>query len=330
MYQATDILKQQINDIDIKIKESIELLNSSNDSELQSLAKLEIQNLEYQKKQLEDSIIAIESGMNGNKDTTTGELTSKGTIIMEIRAGTGGDEAGLFANELYNMYLIFSEKMGWKISTLYKSEGGIGNIKELSCEIKGSEHNNPYDLFKYESGVHRVQRIPLTESAGRIHTSTVTVAVLPIVETGQINIRTEDLKIDTYRSTGAGGQHVNTTDSAIRITHLPTGVVVTCQDERSQHKNKAKAMAVLESKLVEIMQSQQKNTIDEIRAEQVGTGERSEKIRTYNFPQDRITDHRTKQSWGNIQKIIEGDANKMLNDIKDYFLNANNSTDKVE
>ncbi len=318
---AKTSLENQIKEIEKQIAEAENLIKNSDDEELKSLAKDEI---EYNKKQIEQLKSAIDSIENGYNtgNSVDGDATT-GDCIMEIRAGTGGDEAGLFANDLFNMYTKFAEKKGWKVSDIDKNTGGIGNIKEVAFEIKGKGSPTPYELLQYESGVHRVQRVPVTESSGRIHTSTATVAVLPVVSDVEVEIKPEDLKIDTFRSSGAGGQHVNKTNSAIRITHEPTGIVVSCQDERSQHKNRDKAMNMLRSKLFDMMQRQQKSSVNELRADQVGTGERSEKIRTYNFPQDRITDHRIKKSWFGIEKILSGDIEKMLEDVKTEFNSAN-------
>lgn len=231
------------------------------------------------------------------------------SVIVEIRGGAGGEEAALFASDLYRMYTRYAERNRWSFEILDSNPTEIGGFKEVvfSIEAKGA-----YSKLKFESGVHRVQRIPSTESGGRIHTSTVTVAVLPEVEDVDVYINPADLRIDTYRASGAGGQHINKTESAIRITHLPSGIVVTCQDQRSQHKNKDKAMTILRSKLYEIAQEQQNSEVAQARKTQVGTGDRSEKIRTYNFPQSRITDHRIGFTAYNMEEVLDGDMESLI------------------
>ncbi|MEE8372243.1 MAG: peptide chain release factor 1 [Dehalococcoidia bacterium] len=233
-------------------------------------------------------------------------------VIMEIRAGAGGDEAGLFAADLFRMYGRFALAKGWQTNILSSNETGVGGLKEIVFEIKGK---GVYRKLKYESGVHRVQRVPATESSGRIHTSTATVAVLPEAEEVEIAVDLNDLRIDTYRASGAGGQHVNKTDSAVRITHLTTGIVVTCQDERSQIKNRAKAMGVLRARLLDAERQRQSQEVTDARRSQVGTGDRSEKIRTYNFPQGRVSEHRIGLTVHNLERVLEGDIDDIIDAV---------------
>ena len=324
MSNYTDSIKEQITSLEAKIKELEELSSTYDDVELKELALVDIASIKQEKTALEDSLNSIE-GFEKKADKAGHKISD--TCILEVRAGTGGDEAGLFANELLTMYIRFAELKKWTVSPISKNEGGLGNIKEASIEITGKGALNPYESLKYETGVHRVQRVPVTDSGGRIHTSTATVAVLPIVKDIKIDIKPEHLRVDTFRASGAGGQHVNKTESAIRITHLPTGLVVQCQDERSQHKNRERAMSILQSKIVEMMNQQQKQSIDDLRADQVGTGERSEKIKTYNFPQDRITDHRVKESWFGIGNILLGNLDKLLTETRVLIETKGISTD---
>jgi peptide chain release factor 1 len=238
-------------------------------------------------------------------------LDSK-NVILEIRAGTGGDEAALFASELYRMYVRYAELKGWKAEVLSMSETGIGGIKEVVALLKGER---AYGRLKYESGAHRVQRVPLTESGGRIHTSAVTVAILPEADDIDVQINPDDLRMDTFRAGGAGGQHVNKTESAVRVTHIPSGLVVSCQDEKSQHKNRAKALKILQARLFEKLQSEANSERSQTRKQLVGSGDRSERIRTYNFPQGRITDHRINLTVYKLQEVLEGNMDPLIDPL---------------
>lgn len=270
-------------------------LGEAEDPDMKDLFRMEIEELKDQQKQLQEEIRLLMLP----KDPHSGK-----NVIVEIRPAAGGDEAGLFASDLFRMYSRYSESKGWKLQVLDSSPTEVGGFKEVVFEIHGHE---VFGSLKYESGVHRVQRVPETESGGRIHTSTVTVAVLPEVEdVDEVKVEDKDLRIDTYRASGAGGQHVNKTDSAIRITHLPSGLVVACQDERSQHQNKDKAMRILRAKLLEAEIRRQQEELAANRKSQVGTGDRSEKIRTYNYPQSRVTDHRVGFSVKNLNAVMEG------------------------
>jgi peptide chain release factor 1 len=282
------------------IASSKELANSA-DPEMKALAQAEYEELSAKLPQMENEIKVMLIPPDPNDDKN---------LIIEIRAGTGGEEAALFVGDLFRMYTRFAERNGWKYEILDSNPTGIGGYKEMVLGVEGSK---VWKYFKFERGAHRVQRVPETEASGRVHTSAVTVAVLPEAEEVDIEIKPDDLRIDTYRASGAGGQHVNKTDSAIRITHLPTGVVVACQDERSQIKNRAKAMKVLRAKLYEQKQIEAEKQYASDRKQQVGTGDRSEKIRTYNFPQNRITDHRIGFSVYNIEEVMDGDLAELVN-----------------
>ena len=285
------------------IEDSLQLLDEESDEELKELAKEELNEAKKRVEELENEIkiLLLPKDPNDDKD-----------IIVEIRAGAGGDEAALFAAELFRMYTHYVESKGWKVEVVNADETGIGGMKEIEFMVKGQ---GAYSVLKYESGVHRVQRIPATESGGRIHTSTITVAIMPEVEDVEVEIDMNDCKFDVFRASGNGGQCVNTTDSAVRLTHIPTGIVISCQDEKSQLKNKDKAIKVLRARLYDLEQSKAHDAEAELRKSQIGTGDRAEKIRTYNFPQGRVTDHRIKLTLHRLDDILNGDLDEIIDSL---------------
>ena len=291
--------------------------SAGEDPELRELARLELTALEERRDALlaEIKILLLPKDPNDERN-----------VVLEIRAGTGGDEAGLFAADLFRMYSRFAETQGWRVEVLSSHETGVGALKEIVALIEGQR---VYSRLKYESGVHRVQRVPATEASGRIHTSTATVAVLPEAEEVDIQVDSKDLRIDTFCSSGPGGQSVNTTYSAVRITHIPTGLVVSQQDEKSQIKNKAKAMKVLRSRLYEVEMKRQQDEIAQDRRTQVGSGERSEKIRTYNFPQNRVTDHRIGFTTHRLAQMLDGDVNEIIDTLATHYQSAQLREDEV-
>lgn len=296
----------------LKIKKDIEsanvMLEEETDAELRAMAEEEIEENEIKQSEIEKQlqILLLPQDPDDNKN-----------IYLEVRAGTGGDEAAIFAGDLFRMYSRYAENKGWRVEILSESYGEHGGFKEIIARILGTD---VYSTMKFESGAHRVQRVPATESQGRIHTSACTVAVMPEAEeVGEIDVSPQDLRIDTYRASGAGGQHVNKTDSAIRITHLPSGLVVECQEERSQHKNRAKAMALLRTKLLSIEKEAQEKEISTTRKLLVGSGDRSERIRTYNYPQGRLTDHRINLTVYKLQEILEGDLDCVIVPLREEY-----------
>ena len=298
--EASVKLFQKYLDIEKSISLTRELL-TDDDKEMIAIAQDELNNYEIELKEVETKIIeaTVEKDPNDSRD-----------IYMEIRAGTGGEEAAIFAGDLFKMYSRFSERNKWDVEVINSNISDHGGFKEIIFKVIGK---NVYSQLKFESGTHRVQRVPNTETQGRVHTSASTVAVLPIIErVDVVEINPADLRIDTYRASGAGGQHVNKTDSAVRITHLPTGIVSECQDDRSQHKNKAKALEYLHSKLLSAEQDKQKKDTDESRKKQIGSGDRSERIRTYNFPQGRITDHRINLTLYKLEQVIDGNIEPLI------------------
>jgi len=282
------------------LEETMAMLSGGADEEMVALVKQEIESLEPQ---LSHQLQELKLGLLPK------DAHDERDIIMEIRAGAGGDEAGLFAGDLFRMYSRYAQSKGWDVDIINVNESGIGGFKEIIFEIKGK---GAFSRLKHERGVHRVQRVPTTESSGRIHTSTATVAVLPEAKEVDVSINPDDLRVDIYHSGGAGGQNVNKVATAVRITHLPTGIVATCQDERSQLRNKTKAMSVLRARLLDVEQRKQEEEITNQRRSQVGTGDRSEKVRTYNFPQDRVSDHRINLTLHNLPRILEGELDELI------------------
>lgn len=283
-----------------ELEEDRALFRGESDPELRELLEEEIERLKEKQARLEEELKLMLLPKDPRDERST---------LVEIRAGTGGEEAALFVADLFRMYSRFAERHGFTIEVMDASPTELGGFKEIIFAVEGK---GAYSKFKFESGVHRVQRVPITEAGGRIHTSTATVAVLPEADEVEVVIRPEDIRVDVFRSSGPGGQSVNTTDSAVRITHLPTGLVVTCQDEKSQHKNKAKALRILRARLLDLERRTQKEAIDRERRAQIGTGERSERIRTYNFPQNRVTDHRINLTLYRLESVLEGDLDEIV------------------
>ncbi|MBM4328677.1 MAG: peptide chain release factor 1 [Deltaproteobacteria bacterium] len=300
VYNGLTVVMQEIGDLKTIIRDEP-------DPELINMAKEELPGLEERRDRLEEelSILLLPRDPNDEKNT-----------FLEIRAGTGGEEAALFASDLFRAYCRYAEARGWRVEIMSMSQASTGGIKEVIALIQG---HGAYSRLKYERGVHRVQRIPVTESQGRIHTSAVTVAVLPEADEVDVTIDPKDLRIDVFRSSGPGGQSVNTTDSAVRITHLPTNLVVSCQDEKSQHKNKAKALKILRARLLDVIEAKQQSAISAERRAQVGSGDRSERIRTYNFPQNRVTDHRVGLTLYRLEGVMSGDLDEIIDALSLHF-----------
>lgn len=309
-------LQNEINRLKSQLKDNEVLLKDS-EPEMKVLIEEEIVNIKTQIEALKHSINAVsgnfESSGDSDNDFDAEDGINKNKAILEIRAGTGGNEAAIFAADLYRMYSRYGEKHNWKFEETSRTSAEMGGIKTVSAEIKGP---NVYTLLQKESGTHRVQRVPTTESQGRIHTSTATVAVLPIVNPITVEIKKDDIEEEFYRSGGKGGQNVNKVSTAVRLKHIPTGVVIECQEARTQGKNREKAMEILRARLYQAMVEEQVESIADLRSGQVGTGQRSEKIRTYNFPQDRITDHRIGKSFGNMQNVMNGEIDKILSALQ--------------
>jgi peptide chain release factor 1 len=292
-------------DVARQLEENRQLLEDSDD-EMRELAQMELESLESEREQLEGTMKALLLPKDPNDDKN---------VIVEVRAGTGGEEAGLFAAELYRMYMRWAEQHRFKIEELSLNDTGLGGLKEVIFAVKGK---GAYSKLKYESGVHRVQRVPVTESQGRIHTSAATVAVLPEADEIDIQVNDNEIRIDIFRSSGPGGQSVNTTDSAVRLTHIPTGIVISCQDEKSQLQNKLKAMRILRTRLYEIEEQKRQDAQGSARRSQIGSGDRSEKIRTYNFPQNRVTDHRINKTVYQLESVMDGELDEFIDELSSF------------